>query len=63
MKFMLIVVMTSCWTISVGLSYFLSITLNFGIIGCYIAIALDELIRAIASIYRWRTNKWAKRVC
>ena len=58
MKFMLIVVLISCWTISVGLAYFLSITCDIGIIGCYIAVAIDELIRAVAAFYRWQSNKW-----
>jgi Na+-driven multidrug efflux pump len=63
MKFMLIVVMCSCWIISVGLSYLLSIVCGLGIIGCYISIALDESIRAVASVYRWRKGKWSKGVC
>ncbi len=58
MKFMLIIVFVSCWTISVGLAYFLSITCDIGIIGCYIAVAIDELIRAVAAFYRWQSNKW-----
>ena len=60
MKFMLIVTVCSCWAISVGLSYLLSIELGFGIIGCYVAVAVDELIRAVSSVYRWRSGKWTK---
>ena len=60
MKFMLIITLCSCWAISVGLSYLLSIELGFGIIGCYIAVAIDELIRAISSVCRWRSGKWTK---
>jgi len=58
MKFMLIIVLISCWTISVGLAYFLSIICGMGIIGCYIAVAIDEAIRAVAAFYRWQSNKW-----
>ncbi|MBO5105560.1 MAG: MATE family efflux transporter [Clostridia bacterium] len=60
MKFMLIITVCSCWAISVGLAYLLSIELGFGIIGCYIAVSLDELIRAVSSIYRWKTAKWMR---
>ena len=60
MKFMLIVTVCSCWAISVGLSYLLSIELGLGIIGCYVAVAIDELIRAVSSVYRWRSGNWAK---
>ncbi len=61
MKFMLIITICSCWTISVGLSYLLSIQLGLGIMGCYIAVAIDELIRAVSSVYRWKSGKWTKR--
>ena len=61
MKFMLLVTFSSCWLVSVGLSYILSIECGMGIIGCYVAVAIDELIRAVASIYRWRSGKWQIR--
>lgn len=60
MKFMLFVTFCSCWLISVGLAYLLSIKLGLGIIGCYIAVAIDELLRAVFSFYRWKTGKWIK---
>lgn len=58
MKFMLAVLMCSCWLISVGLSYFLALPCGLGIIGFYIGTSIDELIRASAAVYRWRSNKW-----
>ncbi|MBP5388173.1 MAG: MATE family efflux transporter [Prevotella sp.] len=46
------------WTIAVGLSYFIGIPLGYGLIGMWIAFALDENIRGIVLLRRWRSGKW-----
>lgn len=56
--FTMIVVVASCWCCSVGLAYFFSISCNFGLVGCWIGLAIDETIRSIATYFRWRSNKW-----
>ncbi len=56
--FTLIVVTLSCWGCSVGLAYVLSISCGLGLVGIWIALALDESIRAVATFLRWRSNKW-----
>lgn len=58
----MIVVLVSCWTFGVGLSYILSITCNMGLIGCWIGIALDESVREIFTYFRWRSQKWKKKL-
>lgn len=60
MKFMLVVLMISCWVFGVGLSYFLALPCGLGIVGCFIGVSCDEFIRAVASVYRWRSEKWNK---
>ena len=45
------------WTIAVGLSYVLGIPLGYGLIGMWIGFALDENIRGIILVSRWRSGK------
>lgn len=58
----MIVTLLSCWLFSVGAAYFLSITCNLGLIGCWIGLAIDESIRAVFTYYRWRSEKWTLKV-
>jgi len=60
MKFMMIVTTLSCWICGVGLAYLLSIPLGLGLVGCWIGMALDECIRAVASYLRWRKGAWCR---
>lgn len=46
------------WTVAVGLSYFLGISLGYGLMGIWICFALDENIRGIILLRRWRSGKW-----
>ncbi len=56
--FTLKILLVSCWVFSVGLAYVLSIPMGWGLIGCWIGLALDETVRAVATVYRWRSGKW-----
>ena len=49
------------WIVSVGFSYLLGIHWGYGLIGMWISFALDENIRGIIFIYRWRSLKWASK--
>ena len=46
------------WTIAVGLSYLVGIPLGYGLIGMWICFALDENIRGVILMRRWRSGKW-----
>ncbi len=48
----------SMWTVGVLLAYFLSITLNLGMPGMWMALALDEWTRGIIMYKRWTRKKW-----
>lgn len=48
----------SMWGISVTLSYFFGIVLGYGIVGMWIAFAMDEWIRGIIMVFRWNGGKW-----
>ena len=46
------------WTIAVGLSYVISIPLGYGLVGMWVTFALDENIRGIILMRRWRSGIW-----
>ena len=46
------------WSIAVGLSYVMGIPLGFGLVGMWVGFALDENIRGIILLRRWRSGKW-----
>lgn len=50
--------MASMWGISVLLGYIFGIVLNFGLTGIWIAMALDEIVRAIVVYIRWNHGGW-----
>lgn len=47
--------------IGVGGTYLFGIKLELMAIGAYIAMALDECIRGIISIFRWKSKKWQEK--
>lgn len=47
-----------CWGVAVIGSYIFGITLSLGIIGVWIAMTTDELIRAVIFIIRLKKGKW-----
>ena len=42
-------------------TYFFGIHLNLLVVGAYIALALDEITRAIAMFIRWQSGKWKEK--
>ncbi|MBE6583744.1 MAG: MATE family efflux transporter [Ruminococcaceae bacterium] len=48
----------SCAVFGIGLAYLLSIPLGLGLLGCFIGLAADETTRALATFFRWKSNKW-----
>ena len=49
------------WSIAVGLSYFIGIPLGLGLVGMWVGFALDENIRGIILMRRWRSGKWKNK--
>src|SRR5699024_245210 len=60
-KFPLFCSLTVLWLISLQFSYLLAIVVNFGLVGVWIAYAIDESLRAILMIHRWRYGTWRKK--
>ena len=57
-KFPVIVGIFSQWVIGVGVGYLLGVVLNWGLVGLWIAFALDENFRAAIFVLRWKSGKW-----
>ena len=48
----------SQWFVSVVLCYVLGIALGWGLVGIWIAMACDEILRAIMFMIRWKRRRW-----
>ena len=46
------------WSIAVGLSYVIGIPLGYGLVGMWVGFAIDENIRGVILLLRWRSGKW-----
>ena len=57
-KFPTLVGIVSEWVVAVGLGYVLGIRLGLGLAGLWIAFALDENLRGLIFIFRWKLGKW-----
>jgi putative MATE family efflux protein len=57
-KITFIISTIACIIGSIALSYLLCVVLCWGLIGLWIAFVIDESIKAIIYILRWRSGKW-----
>lgn len=48
----------SLWPIRVGLSYYLVIVMGAGLIGAWVGMVVDLIVRCSLMAYRFRTGKW-----
>lgn len=46
------------WFFSVGVGYLLGIVLGWGLVGIWIAMCCDEVLRGLVLILRWRSGVW-----
>ena len=53
--------MIVCWTVAVGGSWVLGIGLNGGLIALWCALILDENIRGLIFIRRWKSRHWTTK--
>ncbi len=49
------------WLVAVGVSYVIGIPLGYGLVGMWIGFALDENIRGVILMRRWRSGKWKSK--
>lgn len=50
----------SMWGLGVLFSYVLGIHMGYGVVGAWMAIALDEWVRGVIMAKRWRSQVWTK---
>lgn len=49
------------WCCAVPGSYLLGIHLGWGLVGIWVAMAADEIMRAIIFVFRWQSGKWKNK--
>lgn len=49
------------WGVGVLFGYLFGLEFGWGLVGMWIAFALDENIRGVIFVWRWRSMKWAKK--
>ena len=55
-----VLAMISCWLVATVLSYVFGIVLKMGLQGIWLAMAIDELLRAVLFVIRFQRGKWIK---
>jgi putative MATE family efflux protein len=60
-RFPVYVGILSMWGVSVCGSWFLGLHLRLGLVGVWIAMALDEWLRGIIMLARWRSGAWKSK--
>ena len=56
----MVVTIVSGWVFSVGLGSILAVTCNLGLMGFWIALVMDEIVRAVYTYFRWNSNCWIR---
>ena len=57
-KFPVQVGICSMWLVGVGVAWILGIGCELGLVGIWIALAMDEWLRGLLMLVRWRGKKW-----
>ncbi|ATV67353.1 MATE family efflux transporter [Fusobacterium pseudoperiodonticum] len=60
-KFPMFMGITCVFTVAVLFSYLFGISLGWGLVGIWIANAMDEWIRGLAMYFRWKSKKWQNK--
>ncbi|WP_050614285.1 MATE family efflux transporter [Bacillus testis] len=60
-RYPVIVGILSMWGVSVTLSYILGIKLAWGLFGVWIAFIVDEWLRGLLMLHRWKSRAWMKK--
>ncbi|MBE6762699.1 MAG: MATE family efflux transporter [Ruminococcaceae bacterium] len=58
----MVVTIVSGWVFSVGLGYILAVYCNMGLMGFWIALVADEIVRAVYTYLRWKSNRWTTKI-
>ena len=58
MKYTVLIGLIFQWVIGVGLAYILGVYMGLGLVGIWIAYAVDECIRALIFLRRFKKGRW-----
>ncbi|HHW98135.1 MAG TPA: MATE family efflux transporter, partial [Firmicutes bacterium] len=59
-RWVMIITSASVWIVRLGLAYLLAITLNWQLVGAWIAMTVELFVRGTAIALRYRTGRWKK---
>ena len=48
------------WSVATLGAWFFGLHLGWGLVGVWLAMCLDECLRALVFIYRWKSEGWRK---
>lgn len=57
-KFCMIITILSMWIFRIGFSYVLGRYMGLGVMGVWIAMSIDWIVRAICFVFRYKGGKW-----
>ncbi len=57
-KFCMYISIFSMWVFRIGCSYLLGVYMGMGVVGIWMAMLIDWLVRAVAFVLRYRSTKW-----
>lgn len=60
-RFPVLMGVVSMWGVAVPLAYWLGIHLGIGLLGIWIAFTVDEWVRGMIMLLRWRSRAWEKK--
>lgn len=61
-NFPVIVGVICMWSIAVGGGYILGVRMGYGLIGIWIAMTMDEAVRAAVFVIRFKSQRWKKKI-
>lgn len=61
-NFPVIVGVICMWSIAVGVGYILGVRMGYGLIGIWIAMTMDEAVRAAIFVIRFKSQRWRKKI-
>ncbi|MDO6639984.1 MULTISPECIES: MATE family efflux transporter [unclassified Shewanella] len=60
-RFPFFIGLLSMWCIAVPGAYFLGVHLDLGLVGIWCALAVDEWVRGLLMLWRWRSGRWQQK--
>jgi putative MATE family efflux protein len=61
-NFPVIMAVISMWSVTIGLGYYLGVTLGFGLPAIWALMLVDEWLRGLCMLWRWKSGIWKTKV-